>query len=258
MPVHKNDVTVAYLFHGSEQDPDSAGLISAVEGDFQPVGSGYWYRLLRVLYAKGLSAAEAVQSLLGAEGPEPAGRIGLELQRYENKRELDYIVNPSAADRRRSGMGADDERRIPNMSRAEIDEALLARGPIPERIAERIRTLDEILSMKPTPEPLMVSLVPSSARIPDHLAPGVRMVEPTFLTAFLAGLDSHIARQSIVVKLRVPAGTPALLLNPAAPSEAGMLLLGRGIQWEVDRVEASPTGTLVTAHIVSRAPRPLS
>jgi hypothetical protein len=256
-PVVRAGETVGYLFHGSEDEPDAAGLIARMQGDFQPDGSGYWLGVLRDLRAQDMPAAGAISSLLGSTGPASAGQVGSELRRYESKAALDLLLNPEKADSAR-GRGADSSRRSePDVSRSAIDAALRGESPLVPAAAARVAAIDTALAVKPTPDAIVVALTRASARIPDRLAPGARVFEPSFLTGYLAGRDERFPGQQIVVRLRVPPGVPALFQEPELPGDPGTLLLGRGIEWEVDRVVRMAEQTLVTAHVAARRPAEL-
>lgn len=256
VPIERDGSPVAFLFHGSDDEPDAAGLVASMSGDFQPVGSGHWLGVLAELRAKNVPAAEAIRSLVGATGPESAGRVGTELTRYDGKHELERLLNPSRPDRsRRAEQTGRERERSAAVSRQEIDDALRSDAPLTERVAERIRTLDAVLDAKPTREPIVVSLFPSSSRIPTSPEPGLTVVEPSYLTSFLASSDETLPAQPVVVKLRVPPGTPALFIEPSVPGDAGTLLLGRGIHWTIDRVVSSNQSTLITGHVTARSPR---
>jgi hypothetical protein len=255
VPVARDGETVAYLFHGSDDEPDAAGLISRMQGDFQPAGSGHWLGVLRELRAQEVPAAQAIQSLLGATGPVPAGRVGSELRRYESKSELEALLNPERRDSTRGRGGAEPSRGAGSgVTRSAIDAALRGQTPLPPPVAERVAAIDSALAVKPTPEAVVVAMTPASAVIPDDLAPGVRVFEPSFLTTYLAGADERFPNQPIVVRLRVPAGIPALFQEAALPGSPGTLLLGRGVEWEVDRIVQLPGQTIVTAHVTARRP----
>ncbi|KAA9108295.1 hypothetical protein [Microbacterium rhizomatis] len=114
--------------------------------------------------------------------------------------------------------------------------------------------IDSALAVRPTVDPIVVTLTGASARIPDDPAPGTRTFEPSFLTSYLTGKDYRPFPQATVVRLLIPEGTPALFQEPALPDNPGTLLLGRGIEWEIDRVVTLPDHTLVTAHVVARRP----
>ncbi|MFC5338796.1 hypothetical protein [Leucobacter denitrificans] len=117
--------------------------------------------------------------------------------------------------------------------------------------------IDETLELRPTPEAIVVTLVPTSARIPTALTQGDRVFEPSYLMSFLMGLSEPVEDIPLLVRLSVPAGTPALFQEPALPGNPGTLLLARGIEWEVMRVVKLPSQTMVTARVIERRPQQL-
>lgn len=248
--VVRNGETVGYLFHGDEGEPNAAGLIATTSGDFQPQGSAHWSAELRRLREADVPAADAVRSLLGAVGPAIAGTVGTELRRYDGKSALEAQLNPRPpVARERSA--------APGSSRAAIDAALRGEAPLTPDLRERIERLDAALSAKPTPDDLVVALTRASARIPADLAAGSRVFEPSFLTSYLAKTGQRFPGVDTVVWLRVPSGTPAMFREASVAGDPGVLVLGRGLEWEVDRVLSSDEQTLVTAHIVDRRPATL-
>lgn len=247
VPVVRGGETVGYLFHGAENEPDAAGLIATTSGDFQPKGSGHWSAALQRLREADVPAAEAVRSLLGTVGPEGAGAVGTELRRYDGKSVLDVELNPHKATR-------GTRRDAPASSRQVIDAALRGERAVTPEIWARVAKLDTALSAKPTPEAVVVALTRASALIPDDLATGSRVFEPSFLTSYLAKTGQRFPGVDLVVWLRVPAGTPALFREPSVAGDPGLLILGRGLEWQVDRVVDMEGQKVVTAHVVDRRP----
>lgn len=252
-PIERDGRVVAYLFHGLDGEAESAGLVSALDSGFHPEGTGHWYGLLGALREREVPAAEAVRSLLGSSGPDSVGRVGGELHRYDGKKALDAQLNPEKAAQQ---VDARQRRRetTPSISRAMIDAALRGETPLTEPVAEQVAKLDFALAEKPTPEQLVVAFTDAVGRIPDRLGTGTRTREPAFLVTYLAATGQGFPGVDTVVWLQVPAGTPALFQEPQLPGDPGMLLLGRGIEWEADRVFEMGGQTIVTAHVVGREP----
>ena len=247
VPVVLDGRTVAYIFHGGQDEPDSAGVITTTSGALPPHGSKHWSDALQRSKAAGVPAADAVRSLLGAVGPEGAGVVGTELRRYDGKAVLDAELNPHKA-------APAPRRDAPQSSRELLDAALRGEREVTRDIRAQVERLDTALSAKPTPDALLVALTGASARIPDELRAGTRVFERSFLPSYLAKTGVRFAGIPLVVWLRVPAGTPALFTEPALPGDPGVLLLGRGIEWEVDRVIDLEGQKVVTARVVDRRP----
>lgn len=87
--------------------------------------------------------------------------------------------------------------------------------------------------MRTAPEDVLVALAYDPATLPSEAAVGTVVHEPTYLTStFLTGQTRIDAPTTLI--LRVTKGTPALY-TPPQPGEpgAGVLLLGRGIDWQI-------------------------
>lgn len=259
-PVELEGETVGFLFHGSDDEPEAAGLIIKANHPFRTGGGRYWKQRLMDLRAKDVSAADAVKSLLGASGPQGMGNVGAELVEYSGKRVLEDQMNPKQAARRAereaSPSTRQDAARRPGSGES-IDAALAGDGEIAGETLARITQLDQALSVHPTPEQVIVTLTAPAARIPANIQPGDRVYEPSFLRTFLMGLQEPLTGVPVVVRLAVPAGIPAMFQEPTLPGEPGTLLLGRGIEWEAVRVVELGDQKLVTARIVDRRPRQL-
>ncbi|WP_345801715.1 hypothetical protein AAIB33_01035 [Microbacterium sp. AZCO] len=251
--VTRDGEVVAFLFHGDEDEPDAAGLMAAPGAGFEPTGSGYWLGELARLCESGVPAAEAVQGLLETSGPPVAGTVGTELRRYSGKHELKAMLDPKrmAADR-----AVRDSRTVPLRDR--VDAALRGETPATKDVLGQIERLDAALAVKPTPDAVVVTLTPPAAVIPEDLAPGMRVFEPSFLTTYLTSSPEALPTVRRLVLLRVPAGVPALFTEASVPGGPGVLLLGRGIEWEVLRVLAGGRQEIITAKVVDRRPGPLA
>lgn len=250
--IRRDGVVEAYLFHGVDDDEkDAAGLISRREGDFQPQGSGYWLEELRRLHDEGVPAAEAVASLAGTAGPAYAGAADTSFESFESKASARGVLEP-----RRDNAPRRNEPPAKLPERTEIDAALRAGGELAPRIAESVRALDSALQVRPTPEPVVVTLVRSRDSLPSDLTTGTRIHEPAYLLSLLAGQDVLPPDGEVVVKLHVSAGVPALYQDASLPGEPGTLLLARGLDWEVLRVIDMPGQTVVTGRVGSPAAPP--
>ncbi|MCK6066612.1 MULTISPECIES: hypothetical protein [Microbacterium] len=243
--IRREGVVEAYLFHGVDGDEkDAAGLISRREGDFQPQGSGYWIEELRRRHDDGVPAAEAVASLAGTAGPAYAGAADTSFESFESKASAREALEP-----RRDDAPRRNEPEAKRPERTEIDAALRAGGALAPRIAESVRALDSALQVRPTPEPVVVTLVRSRDSLPTDLTMGTRIHEPAYLLSLLAGQDVLPPEAEVVVKLHVPAGVPALYQDASLPGEPGTLLLARGLDWEVLRVIDMPGQIVVTGRV---------
>ena len=251
-PVVRDGETVGFLFHGSEDEPDAAGLMAAPGRDFEPAGSRYWLDELKRLFERGVPAAEAVRSLLGTSGPAVAGTAGTELRPYAGKYELKAILNPEriAADRAHR-----EARPVPLGQR--VDAALRGETPVTPEVHGHIERLDTALAVKPTPDALVVTLTPAAAVIPDGLTPGTRVFEPSFLSTYLTSSPESFPTARRLVLLQVPEGVPAFFTEASLPGGPGVLVLGRGIEWEVLRVLTGEEQEIITARVVDRRPADL-
>jgi hypothetical protein len=125
----------------------------------------------------------------------------------------------------------------------EVDAVLRGEAPPTPEIEQMIANLDGALAGRPTPDPVVVWLASDAQHIGDvdGLA-GRRVTEPTFLMTHLDTPESDYGDAPVVLKLRVPAGVPAVFLS-AEP--VGVLMLARGLTWTASRVVSQRGTTFV-------------
>lgn len=262
VPIKFENELVGYFFHGSDEEPDSAGVLLKPGYDFQSEEGDYWRRQLKESFSKGVSAREAVSSLLGASGPGVAGTVGQVLVERSGKSELEDELDPEGARRRAEASTRSRARRasaeFPVLTlRGEMDAVLRGEISSSEQVRQRVAEFDEVLNRQPTPEAIIVTLTPAVARIPAGLERGSRVFEPSFTTSYLMGTKDRPEGVPMVVRLAVPAGVPAYFQAPAVEGEPGVLMLGRGLEWEVQRVASFPEQTFIFAEVVSVRPEPI-
>jgi hypothetical protein len=129
----------------------------------------------------------------------------------------------------------------------EVDAVLRGEAPPTPEIERMIATLDSALAGRRAPEPVVVWL-PSDA---EHLGgledlAGRRITEPTFLMTHLETPESDYGDAAVVLRLRVPAGIPAVFL---AAQPAGVLMLARGLTWTASRVAVKDGRTVVSGDV---------
>jgi hypothetical protein len=123
----------------------------------------------------------------------------------------------------------------------EINGFLRDRSPGSAEISESVDSLDQALGIKPVPEDLVVIRETGSSAfdMPVEQLPGSVQHEPGYLSTAL-GPDPTFDPSATkpVLHLEVPAETPAMYMDGVSqfPSERE-LLLGRGLSYQVDRVE---------------------
>lgn len=250
-PVEQDGQVVGYVFHGVEGEEDAAGVLADLRSDFAQRGIRHWSALLKDLHAREIPAAEAVQSLLGAEGPDGAGHVGRELERVESKTVLDLRLNPQKADASRRG---EESTRPATVGRAEIDAALGGEAPMSDAVSDQVAKLDFAVTRKPTPDALVVAVTSAVARIPEVLESGATVREPGYLITYLAPKTQKFPGAETVMWLQVPAGTPALFQEPRIPGDPGTLILGRGLEWQADRIFTLDGQRIITARVTDRGP----
>ena len=261
-PITLGNELVGYLFLGSDEEPGSAGVLSKPRHVFRSKGAKYWRQRLEESFSMGLSAREAVSSLLGASGPGVAGTVGQALVERSGKSELEDELDPEGARRRAEAATRSRTRRAPTelpvlTLRGEMDAVLRGEISSSEQVRQRVAEFDEVLSRQPTPEAIIVTLTPAVARIPAGLERGSRVFEPSFTTSYLMGTKDRPEGVPVVVRLVVPAGIPAYFRPPISEGEPGVLMLGRGLEWEVQRVASFPEQTFIFAEVVSVRPEPI-
>lgn len=259
VPIKFENELVGYFFHGSDEEPDSAGVLLKPGHDYESEEGRFWDQRLKESFSKGVSAREAVSSLLGVSGPGAAGTVGQALVERSGKSELEDELDPEGARRRTEAATRSRTRRSPAefpvlTLRGEMDAVLRGEISSSEQVRQRVAEFDEALSRQPTPEAIIVTLTPAVARVPSGLERGSRVFEPSFTTSYLMGTKDRPEGIPLVVRLAVPAGVPAYFQAPAVEGEPGVLMLGRGLEWEVQRVAAFPEQTFVFAQVVSVRP----
>ncbi|MFK3669989.1 hypothetical protein ACI2IX_07430 [Leifsonia aquatica] len=237
-PVLRDGHLMGYLVTALDPAQDVLALTLSYEHeDYVNGGSRYWTGLINSGAEKGVPAADLFRTLLGAKGPDGAGSVSPTTEQFESTDAVFARLNPDVARRRaqESSRSARAERRvaIPAPTRDEIDAVLRGQArPTPE-IQARIAALDEATHVRTAPEDVLVALAYDPATLPAGAAVGTVVHEPTFLTStFLTGQTRIDAPTTLI--LRVTKGTPALY-TPPGPGEsgAGVLLLGRGIDWQI-------------------------
>ena len=132
----------------------------------------------------------------------------------------------------------------------EVDAVLRGEAATTPEIDAMIANLDHALAGRPTPDPIVVWLPTDAAHLGglDDLE-GRRVMEPTFLQVRFDTPEAQYGDAAVVLKLRGPAGVPAVYLSPGGEADAGVLLLGRGLTWTATRVVAFPDRTFVFGEI---------
>lgn len=98
-PVRAAPVTVdgevkGYLFVAIDAEQNSAGLVAAMERGFAAPAQRSWSRALESFAARGVSAAEAFESLLGSIAPDGASVAGTETRQFADKEQIADELNP--------------------------------------------------------------------------------------------------------------------------------------------------------------------
>jgi hypothetical protein len=140
---------------------------------------------------------------------------------------------------------------------AGVDPDLLPSRKLYEEYAQDVALIDQALARKPLPEDVVAYHRTSESAIGgDDLlgAIGKEQTIPGYWSTSLGGPleDSRL----VVMRLQVPAGTPAMYVGSISyvPEEAE-LLLGRGLRYQITGVHQLPDGTsLVDATILPSAP----
>ncbi len=245
-PILRGSTVDGYLYRGVGAESQRAGIDARRGSDFDPAGAKYWRALLRERFSEGVPAAEAFDLLLGAAGPEEAGRVGSETVQFPSRQALFDALNPQAArsEDRRTGSAA---RATPS----EIDSVLRGETRPSEAVETAIRDMDLALVQRPTPDPVLVSMTRDRGSLPESLTTGTVVQEPTYLVTELTSDARSIIGGDVLITLRVPSGVPALIQPPALPAHPPRLLLARGLSWRVLRVVEGDGRLLVTAELLA-------
>ncbi|GIT80506.1 hypothetical protein LLS1_21750 [Leifsonia sp. LS1] len=232
-PVQLGDDVVGYIATSVDATENVLKMFtSAANPDYFNNGSRFWRDRIAAAGAQQVPAHDTFRALLGTDGPEGSGRVSAQPERFEN---TDAIVERLDPGRVRPSSARSRERGSAP-TRDEIDAVLRGRGRPTAEIQARIAALDEATHRRPAPDDVVVALPYDTSTIPGDAAVGTIVHEPTYLTStFLTG-ETRIDAPTRLV-LRVTKGTPALY-TPPAPGErgAGVLLLGRGIDWQITSI----------------------
>jgi hypothetical protein len=255
-PVLFDGEVEGYLVLGSDAEDDAATLLYRYGGKLEGAPWRYWYDRLLEMKSRGLPASVAVRSLLGESGPPGVGVIGGTLSPAAGKRELDEELNSGVKERRlrreTARRGASRPPRAP--SREETDAALRGEADLTPAILTAIESIDSALALRPMPEPVVLTVWLPDGRVPDDLAPGDRVFEPTYLLGQASDPDRPPEWAAVHLALRIPESTPALYLEPESPLADPVFLLARGIEWEAVRILRDLTPAVVTARVVDVRP----
>jgi hypothetical protein len=241
--VRDGDELRGYLWYGDDPEENAAGMIGVLypgtDGGNAP---GPRLALLQSAWDAGVPAKEAVLDLVGSSDTNPRyGRVTEERSTWPDLEALRTAANPpeamAAIQRERDRQAAAST----DTGRDAIDEVLRGlRRPTPA-IQEQIAALDSALAGKPLTDTVVVwfrrEVLPTG---PSGAAAvqGDRIQEPTYLRTRFDTPDADFGDAPVVVKVRVPAGTPAVFLEHAGgdPGAGSVLLLARGLTWTVSRV----------------------
>jgi hypothetical protein len=125
----------------------------------------------------------------------------------------------------------------------EVDAVLRGEAPPTPEIEQMIANLDGALAGRPTPDPVVVWFASDEQHLGGFEGLADRLItEPTFLMTHLDTPESDYGDAAVVLKLRVPAGTPAVFL---AAEPVGVLMLARGLRWKASRVVSQRGTTFV-------------
>lgn len=251
-PVVLDDDIVAYVWAGEDPRENAAGIEFELSGEYPNEGGSFWSDRLKNDFQRGVPSLAAIEGLLGQSGPGRAGTVGHQLRSVNSKRVLRDELNPH----RRTGETRRSSQRQPQRSNArtsDVDAVLRGFTRSTPEILEQIERIDESLRIRPTSEPTLVSMQRARGDLPGSPRPGLAVHEPTFLRTTLFSRQAAPAQSAgFRVVLRVPAGVPALFIDPAdGGGPIGTLLLARGLTWVVQNVSEDETPTLVTGLILA-------
>lgn len=252
-PRTKNSVTAfavrdgeelrGYLWYGDDPEENAAGMIGVLypgtDGGNAP---GPRLALLQSAWEAGVPAKEAVLDLVGSSDTNARfGTVTEERSSWPDLEALRSAANPpeamAAIQRERERQAAASTA----VDRDAVDDVLRGlRRPTPA-VQEWIAALDSALAGKPLPDTVVVwfrrEVLPTGPT-GGAAVPGDRVHEPTYLRTRFDTPDADFGDSPVVVKVRAPAGTPAVFLEHAGgdPDAGSVLLLARGLTWTVSRV----------------------
>lgn len=151
----------------------------------------------------------------------------------------------------RSRKEARRERKAAFPTRSNIDGALRGQHPMSRQIADYINELDAELAAHGTSEPMVVTVPLMRSALPDALDRGTRVYEPSYTEAFRTDDDSGF-RGDVLVRLSVTKVVPAMTRTRFKDAE--LVLIGRGLEWEIDQVEPREGGLAIEGHAIGCRP----
>lgn len=122
----------------------------------------------------------------------------------------------------------------------EINGALRGSSPMTPEVQAHINDIDNALAGNPISEPVVITRGTGLSHIgmdPQDMV-GQTFTEDAYLSTSLGGPAPAFDSKDAVLHLQVPAGTPGIWVENVSAFGAGEreLLLGRGLQYHVDRV----------------------
>ena len=122
----------------------------------------------------------------------------------------------------------------------EINSYLRGQDPGSPQVHQTVDQIDQALAGHPIPEDVVISRGTGLSHVgmnPQDMV-GQTFTEQAYLSTSLGGPADAFSGKEAILHMRVPAGTPAIWVENVGAYGAGEreLLLGRGLQYHVDRV----------------------
>lgn len=241
LPITTNGRTEAYAFYSVDAAEDAAGFVYRMGGPF-PVTE--WYTRLGADFAAGVAAEDAITRLRGTVSQDGVWAVGTDVRHAPSKDALREELNPDLPP------ASGTRRANPAVGPQHIDAVLRGEMSSTRDIDAAIANLDQAVSARPTPDPLIVAMPRTFESLPAQLEPGTRIAEPTFLRTVLSTRETTFPGADAVLQLRVEAGTPAIFVDSGNDALPGTLLLGRGLTWEITGVVTESTPVTVLGRVV--------
>ncbi|WP_420110510.1 hypothetical protein, partial [Pseudactinotalea sp.] len=161
----------------------------------------------------------------------------------------------TAESERRARKQARRELKAAFPTRLNIDAALRGQLPVSQQIADYINELDAELTSHGTFEPMVVKVPLMRSTLPDVLERGTRVYEPSYTEAYRTD-DDRGFRGDVLVRLGVTDVVPAMIRTRLKDAE--LVLIGRGLEWEIDQLEQRDGVLAIAGHAIACRPQPVS
>ena len=250
VPVTVNGISAGWLWW-NDADHAAGWVTDSREGD-APIGVVFTWTDVWQSVAQAGHAPSAIASLVGEIDPNAgvphwpsAGPTTLAALWEASGRHRSPL--PAVAPLAAEALTGD------RVSGPTLDAALRGQLPMSDAMVRQVDALDSALAIQPVPRDLVVARGTSLATWPGEPEElrGETFVEYAYLPVSLSAIEADVGDPvDAVVNFTVPAGVPALYTAPTGDAVVGVLVLARGLTYNVTHVERTETGYWVISAVI--------